>query len=321
MKSSRYTLVFVTVLLLFSSCSLDALVPNQIEIEPPALQKAETKLSYQLPVVVVDFEDARQLPEDKIGHYYYLLGDNPCRLPGFSKIVTQSFRDSLFSIGINVAESEGHPALLLGGEITDFYVLYAERPGSGNSIKQYMNLCQYLKIQLRLVDLKNGNILWEDRIIAQITKHDLWKSIKFSWTAGGYMAKVTRLSIERAVAAFITNKELHATVEGLKAPVNEPEPITMSRLDTPEMSTTNSDKKRDKHTWKSFVLFYDDLIMPVVDPEDPNYMSLGSRMSLTDVEQMLTRLAIICTRQQRHIEAERYDHWARQVRKRIREGR
>jgi hypothetical protein len=323
MGALRYISAFVAGALAFGACSLDVLTPRQITIEPPAVKAPENGFSSDLRVVVVDFEDARQLPEDKVGHYYYFIGDNPCSLQGFSKIVTQAFREGLSSLGINIIESERNPDLLLGGEIVGFYVLYAERPGgSGDIVKQYLNLCQYLEIQLRLVDLKDGRILWEDRIVGEISTKDLWKSSKFSWTAGGCMAKITRLSIERAVTSFITGEQLHHTVDSLKARTRDPEPRVASTPDRSELPKNLSMKKSNRDHERDFALFYDDLRMPiVVDPEEPHQVSFGFAMSLRDVEEILTHLVFQCERQRRDVEAESYGRWAQQVRKMIKEGR
>ena len=107
----------------------------------------------------------------------------------------------------------------------------------------------------------------------------------------------------------------------MRAPDDEPEPMTISELDTPEMSAVFAKEKSNKDNGKDFALFYSDIFMPVIDDNEPHKVPLRFGTSLADVEEMLTYLTILCKRQGRYAEAERYDHWTRQVRQKKREGR
>ena len=323
MNVMRHMSTLVACLIAFSSCSLETLVPSRIDIEPPIIQTPESKLSYEFPpIVVVDFEDTRQLPEDKIGHYYYLMGDNPCALQNFPKIVTQSFKDGLSSMGANIREVPGEPPLLLGGEILDFYILYAERPGDFvDTVKQYFGLCQYLEIHVRLIDLRDGGIIWEDTIVGDITSSDLKKALKWSWTLGGSVQKITQRSIEAAATNLINDDEFFRTLEGLGREREDSDAGAGAEATMAEKAETVFEN--DNHDGKSYkmVLFCSEIGKTVSEEERDNISYGEPPIGLDDVQEMLTRLAFVCSRQGRHVEAERYESWAHQVEERSGEGR
>lgn len=320
MRVLRYMPVLFAALLAFSGCSLDALTPRQITIESPKVQAVGKKLSTGLPMVVVDFEDTRNLPEDKVGHYYYFLADNPCYVPDFAAIVTQSFKDGLSWISVDIRESPGEPPLLLGGEIVDFYVLYAERPGDlVDTVKQYFGLCQYLEIHVRLIDLRDGSIIWEDTILGDITSNDLKKALKWSWSLGGSMQKITQRSIEQAVANLMNDDEFFRILERLGRGREGFDADVEDKTAIAEQSEMAFEEDHHEGRVYNMVLYGSEIGKTVSEEEWSNMSYADPPIGLDDVRDMLTRLAYICSRQGRHAEAERYDSWAHQVAERNRE--